>query len=985
MAIRSCFGNVFLLIGLICLVAGACTAADIEIGSNVQTPIAKQGELDLRRWDFAQQGSLELLGEWHFSWSRFVLPEESDSFDWKNTIVLPAKWNGLIHEGQPLPGKGFASFRLRIKVNPAQSSLGLYIQPIKMAGTVWVNGQRVVEIGTPGTTNASEKPLENFFVVPLTQGEETLDLLIHVSSFHHFEGGLITPLLIGNLAELQQNNNLRQVRTWLVIGGALCVAFYLLAIFVGRTSDKVYIWAAGSLLALATRLFGVEKVGLFVYPEITSEWLQRCEYLGWFGLLGCYVGFFHSLYPKEMSQSTNRVLAAIISVSLLMVLALPAEYSANMRNPWMILSLGVQLYLIWVVVKAIRLRRPGAWITGSLSVAAGCMLSHDLFMYLGWLSNSNWSSWTDYSLLVIAPGTVVILIMRINRTTQAETRLSTELKDLNLQLQERVDDRTSELANKLVELEALHSEADIARLEAEQANRRKTEFLAIMAHEIRTPLSGIQSSLGLLNQTSRSEEENLLINNATQSANALLDITNDSLDVARIEAGHFQLVKKDFLLLPFLEQIRSLMLVSLTSKQLQFNLEVIHHGALVGPELIVSADDGRMRQIIINLLSNARKFTQQGQINFIVNCWPMNDGRSVKCRFEVQDTGIGISAEQLPHIFEKFSQLNTSGTREHHGTGLGLNIAASLVQGMDSELVVTSQPGKGSCFSFEVKLSRAQGKLRFENNAPAQQAVPESNDVQLGLNLLIVEDDQSNRDALTILLRHAGHEVTVAKDAAEALEYFEIQSGACDAILTDIRLPKMTGTELAQKLRSLPGGDLPIVAISANVGESDLAKYRHSGIDAILAKPVDANDLNQLLKNIGESKQIGYFKSGFNQRFSSVNLNLLKDSLGANIFLSRLEAYRVVRGEALKEMRSAFTAKDFSTIEKLCHQQIGSCGYQGLTGLASFLQQLQQATQANNTTQVSRLMGQLTNQITEAESLLDGWVSVECSKRDTVL
>lgn len=436
---------------------------------------------------------------------------------------------------------------------------------------------------------------------------------------------------------------------------------------------------------------------------------------------------------------------------------------------------------------------------------------------------------------------------------------------------------------------------------AEKAAKAKESFLTNMSHEIRTPLNVIIGMVRELGKEMLSEQQRKYVVNSESSANHLLTIVNNILDMSKIEAGQFTLDPVDFSLSALLYDVRSILSSRAAGKNINF--EFIENKI---KKDIIKGDTIRLRQIFINLLSNAIKFTDEGYVKFIVEEIEGTD-KNEKLRFVISDTGIGISEEFLSNLFEKFSQEQSQSNRNFEGTGLGMSISKELVEMMGGTIAVKSTKGIGTEITIEIEfeIGNINGLLNKNENR--------KNDFS-GYNILIVEDNEMNRFIARQSLLQVKCNVFEAINGIDAID--KVSKQTFDLILMDIQMPKMDGVEATLHIRNNMQNNIPIIALTANAFKHDIDQYMEVGMNDYLIKPYKEEDLYaKIERNIA-----------INTKRSSVEVYYKLDQIrelsgGDESFVTMLiDIFIKLAEETVEKMQTAYNQKDIAEIKKLAHK-----------------------------------------------------------------
>ncbi|TWB23909.1 signal transduction histidine kinase [Nitrospirillum bahiense] len=507
-----------------------------------------------------------------------------------------------------------------------------------------------------------------------------------------------------------------------------------------------------------------------------------------------------------------------------------------------------------------------------------------------------------------------------------------------------------------------------AKRAADQANGAKSGFLATLSHEIRTPMTGILGLTQLLLETGLSMRQRDYVRTVHESGESLLAILNDVLDLSKVEAGKLEIERTAFDTGPLLDGVRNLMAGRAAEKGLDLQ---IRKGPGF-PERLMG-DPLRLRQVLLNLVGNAIKFTERGWVRISASADRLADGR-LQFGIIVSDTGVGVPEAAQGRLFETFGQASAEVTRRYGGSGLGLAIAKQLVQAMGGEIGFHSRPGDGSHFWFTIPTAEPEAGTATGAMAPQANAI-----ALPPLAVLVVEDVTANQVVLDALLRARGHKVTVAADGAAAVRL--VARGRFDLVLMDMQLPGIDGLEAARRIRALPDAtraQVPVVATTANTDAADGGRCLAAGMDGFVTKPLRPEALVEAMHQAWVARGARVWpEEPATEGAAQLDMRQM-DTVAQAIGPHDMPEFIAITARTLVETAERFLEKvsggDLPGAGQAAHTLYGVAANVGLTGLSADARRAQQALRDDHPEIQRALAIRLRDNAEEAAEMLDRWL-----------
>lgn len=750
---------------------------------------AYRGELDLTAHTRDLEETVTLKGEWEVFWNNTYLPGDSlpkpDAY-----ISFEKPWNYTAHFAGKEHAFGYATYRLNLILPKSADDLSMAIPKANSAFNLYVNGKLIYKNGRVANTQNDYRPdwdpsIRN---IPVQHGSN--EILIQVANFDHHSGGFMEPLVIGPSNKLYFNKNLSLGGTLFFVGKLLVCAFLAFGLYWYNLKNKgLLLLATSSLLLILHLLSSYDEHIRDILPGLPWFILVRLEVPSLMAALGLYALFCKRFFRN--SPRKNTLLYGMVALSAIMVLSagLPTPLFTMLTPYYYYVAVAGIIILSISYLNRANWNHRNTWFSG---LGVGALMLMVLFKGLFY------SGVTSYPIITIS---IFLLVFIVTQLLIILQEFGHSIKEMN----ER----------------------------GEIAETTQKDFLNVISHELRTPLNAIMGMSDMLDKTELNPQQRDKLNTLRKNGDDLNSLLMDILSMSEIHRKTLKLDKRPLNLVDIIDESIKLSKKELGNKPVQFGRVVPED---LPPTLV--GDGSKIRQILRHLLSNAFKFTREGEVIFTCQVAEQTN-KKLELRFVVSDTGIGMSKNQLMDVFDPFNQGERGNTRAFGGTGLGLTVSKQMAELMGGTLDITSKKGEGTTVVFTVRLDMPRLNIITEE----QKLIKD--DVDTNLKILYAEDNPVNQKLLSMMIKTMGIDIETAANGKIAWEM--ALTNQYNIILMDVQMPVMDGIEATKRIIADVRNRPIIVAVTANAGAADKMRCVEAGMNDFMAKPIKADELKHML------------------------------------------------------------------------------------------------------------------------------------------
>ncbi|MFJ8517034.1 hybrid sensor histidine kinase/response regulator [Lysinibacillus xylanilyticus] len=872
--------KIALIISLFIILLTSSRILWLHVFNNTDQPHAEKGQLDLRNWDINDGHAVTLDGEWEFYPYKWLISEEQHLESSKNAqyIQVPKGWSSSLQEGEITP-YGYGTYRLKLLVNPEDNiTYSIRVPSVRSSSEIYINGRRLAKAGEIGE-NAEKTVAKN---IPITisfeaNGQKEIDIIVQASNFKDpRNGGIVRSIKFGKedilVRETQLSINMQQL---VAVVFLLHAIYSIILFFVGNMEERRLLYF--SLLSISSMIYfllGSDDKLLSYWFPISYDWAFKLVHLSMVGIGFSMLQCVKHWLPQHVRKYI-RLFSIFCGIASLLTIVLSTRYIViNQGIYLMILGISIVITILTVIRESIK------------EIKSNIFL---LFAILAFGNNLIWDG-----LLLIFGIKVIMYPFDLVLTVAC-------LAILWFKGYAKVHSETKELAIKL-----------------QKTDKLKDEFLANTSHELRNPLHGILN----ISKAVLEREDRVLSDKSVKDLETVLSVgrrmslmLNDLLDVMSLKENNPKLKLQTFSIHSIVSGVLDMLYVMSEGKQVQLVNQIPNNF----PKVV--ADENRVIQIVFNLLHNAVKYTNEGEVKISGHV------KNGMAEIVISDTGIGIDEETIQRIFEPYEQGTLSKAMIEGGFGLGLSISKRLVELHGGTLQANSAVGKGSEFTFTLPISDSTDEQVATENVALLLSMKEDLTVVPSINpfnsqaengsiieanrpkVLVVDDDPVNLRVIETILSIEKYDLVTVTSGSKALE--KLMSQEWDLVISDVMMPNMSGYELVRTIRQqFTITELPVLLLTARSQSQDIKNGFLSGANDYVTKPVDALELRSRVKALTDVKQSAQERLRMEAAWlqAQIQPHFLFNTLNAIITLSDIDFERTSK---LLEALSDFLRESF--------------------------------------------------------------------------
>lgn len=679
-------------------------------------PVAVNGSINLSKWNFGTEGPVPLSGTWAFFWNKLYTPGDFRKTHPKPVYTrVPDIWNHYRISGHPLPGMGYATYRLHVIVKDPEQTVAIHVPYASTAYKMWINGTLVATNGKVGVDRNSSVPQ---YLNQIVSFHGNADIVIQVSNFQHRRGGLFQPVMIGTTGQIVREMTVDESKQMFIFGGLLSVGIYYLILFLFRRRALYHLYFALICVSLAVHTVCEGEVLITQFlPHFSWELQLKIEYItADVAKILLFPLFFNSLFPKLLHKQILRITTSLSLIFMLTALSTPASFYTKYYGFGTVADILIMMYLWLMLLKARVQKREGALVVFSFFTVFIITVFNDILFSMDLIQTGDYLEWgLDFFIF----GQAVLLARKFSKSFVLVENLSEDLKRLNQTLEEKIQNRTQKLRSSNEILKQTNHELTKRNQQIREYEQSRKQLLTTISHELRTPITLIQGYLealiyDIIKDSDKRKQHLVQIHGKTIQLNQLIE---DLFELSRLDVRQASFQMK---MVPVLAWVKDVLnRFSKDIEQNELRSFTRYDSPLNTNTCYLFIDEARMNQVISNLVFNAVKYSRlHGTIHLTVDHIEVSqppdetttglDAPNIsptpstfQLRFCVSDEGPGIPEDDVPFIFDRFYKSKKS---VQSGVGLGLAISKAIVNHHGGQIWVESIEQKGSSFYFTLPL-----------------------------------------------------------------------------------------------------------------------------------------------------------------------------------------------------------------------------------------------------------------------------------------